>query len=65
MKIFRDSDKGSDHFLVTTRINQLSRWKQQSNNSKLVNEVVYKVYLLQEESIRSLYKQRVDENLCE
>jgi len=34
------------------RINLLSRWKQQSNNSKLANEFVYTVYLLQEESYK-------------
>jgi hypothetical protein len=50
IKIFWGSDIGSDHFLVTSRINLLSRWKQQSNSSKLANEFVYKVYLLQEES---------------
>jgi hypothetical protein len=55
IKIFRGSDVGSDHFLVTPRINLLSRWKQQSNNSKLAKEFVYKVYLVQEESIRRLY----------
>ena len=63
--IFRGSDIGSDHFLVTSRINLLSRWKQQSNNSKLANEFVYKVYLLQEESIRRLYQQRIVKNLSE
>ena len=46
IKIFRDSDIGSDHFLVTSRINLLSKWKQQSNNSKVANEFVYKVYLM-------------------
>jgi len=55
-KIFRGSDIGSDQFLVTSRINLLSRWKQQSNNSRLANEFVYKVYLLQEESIQRLYQ---------
>jgi len=38
IKIFQGSDIGSDHFLVTSRINLLNRWKQQSNNSKLANE---------------------------
>jgi len=31
----------------------------------LANELVYKIYLLQEESIRRLYKQRLDRNLSE
>lgn len=38
IKIFWGSDIGSDHFFVTSRINLLNRWKQQSNNSKLANE---------------------------
>jgi hypothetical protein len=38
IKIFRGTDIGSDHFLVTSRIKLLNRWKQQSNNSKLANE---------------------------
>ena len=57
IKIFRGCDMGSDHFLVTSR--------KQSNNSKLANEFVYKVYLLQEESIRRLYQQRLAKNLSE
>jgi len=65
IKIFWGSDTGSYHFLVTSRINLLSRWKQKSNNSKLVNEFVYKVYLLQEESIQRLYQQRLAKNLSE
>ena len=65
IKIFQGSNTGSDHYLVTSRINLLSRWKQQSNNSKLANELVYKIYLLQEESIRRLYKQRLARNLSE
>jgi len=64
-KIFQGYDIGSDHFLVTCRINLLSRWKQQSNNSRLTNELVYKIYLLQEESIRSLYQQRLAKTLSE
>ena len=50
---------------MTSRINLLSRWKQQSNNNQLANELVYKIYLLQEESIRRLYQQRLTENLSE
>jgi len=50
---------------VTSRINLLSRRKQQSNNRKLANESVYKVYQLQEESIRRLYQQRLTKNLSE
>jgi hypothetical protein len=65
IKIFRGSDIGSDHFLVTSQINLLSRLKQQSNNSRLANELVYKIYLLQEESIQRLYQQRLAKNLSE
>jgi hypothetical protein len=50
---------------VTSRINLLSRWKQQSNNSKLANGHVYKIYLLQEESIQRLYQQTLARNLSE
>ena len=64
-KFFRGRDIGSEHFLVTFRIILLSRWKQQSNNSKLANELVYKIYLLQEEGIRKLCQQRLATNLSE
>jgi hypothetical protein len=51
---------------VTSRINLLSRWKQQSNNNKLANGFVYKIYLLQEGSIQGLYKKkRLAKNLSE
>ena len=65
IKTFRSSDIGSDHFLVTSRINLLSRWKQQSNNRKLAKDFVCKLHLLQEESIRRLYEQRLAKNLSE
>jgi hypothetical protein len=42
IKIFRGCKIGSDHFLLTSRINLLSRWKQQSKNNRLANELVYK-----------------------
>jgi len=50
---------------VTSRIDLLSRWKQKSNNSKLANKLVYKIYLRQEESIRTLYQQSLAENVSE
>ena len=50
---------------MTSQINLLSSWKQQRTNSKLANEFVYKVYLLQEESIRRLYQQRLAKDLSE
>jgi hypothetical protein len=65
INIFWGSDIESDNFLVTSRINLLSRWKQKSNNSKLANELVYKIYLLQKESIQRLYQQRLAKNLSE
>jgi hypothetical protein len=65
IQIFRGSDIGADHLFVTSRISILSRWKQQSNNSKLANELVYKIYLLQEGSIRRLYQRRLAKNLSE
>jgi len=54
IKIFRHSDVGSDHYLLTTPTDLSSRREQQSNNSKLANVLAYKIYLLQEESIRRL-----------
>jgi hypothetical protein len=39
--------------------------EQQRNNSKLANELVYKIYLLQEESIRRLHQQKLAINLSE
>ena len=48
---------------MTSQVKLLSRWKEQSNNSKLANDLVYKIYLLQEESIQRLYQQRLAQNL--
>ena len=39
IKIFWGSDIGLDQYLLPSQIN-LSRWKQQNNNSKLANELV-------------------------
>ena len=41
----------------------LSRWKQQNNS--LENGLVYKIYLLQEESIWRLYQRRLAKNLSD
>jgi hypothetical protein len=51
--------------VIHSRINLLSRWKQQSNNSRLANELGYKIYLLQEENNRRLYQQILAKNLSE
>ena len=50
---------------MTSPINILSSWKQKSNNRKFANEFVYKVCLLQEESTRRLYQQRLAKNVSE
>ena len=50
---------GSDHSLVTAHINLLTRWRQQNYQNKTNNEQVYKTYLLQEESVRGSYQNRL------
>lgn len=57
----RGSDIGSDHFLVISRIKLLTRWKKERiTQARNKNEEVYKVYLLETESIRNLYQNRIN-----
>lgn len=63
----RGCDINSDHFLVVSRITLLSRWVRGKNNKKSKNntEEVYKTHLLENESVRSLYQNRVNFHLQE
>lgn len=62
--VFRGNDISSDHFLVTSKVEIWARWKKQKCSTKLQNQnFKFKVHLLQEESIRNLYQQRLTREL--
>lgn len=57
--VYRGSDIYSDHYLVVAKIALLARWKT-IKTAQIKNEEVFKVYLLQDESIRRLYQNRLN-----
>lgn len=62
--VFRGNDISSDHFLVTSKVEIWARWKKLKCSTKLQNQnFKFKVHLLQEESIRNLYQQRLTREL--
>ena len=57
----RSCDINSDHFLVLSRIMFPTRWrKEKSSIPKRNNEEVFKIYLLENESVRNLYQSRIN-----
>ena len=65
VSVHRGSDIYSDHFLVVSKIKIMARWKKSNVKHTRENEDVYKVYLLQEESIRKLYESRLTKYIVE
>jgi len=62
-RVYRGSDIYSDHYLVVATIRILGRWKKIHKVETHRQEEVFKVYLLQEESIRDLYQRRLNQYL--
>jgi hypothetical protein len=60
-RVYRGSDIYSDHYLVITKISILARWRKQRINPRTNSEAeeVFKIHLLQQESIKHLYQTRL------
>jgi hypothetical protein len=57
--VHRGSDISSDHYLLISEIALWAKWRSIKSRQTRTQEEVYKVYLLQEESIRILYQWRL------
>lgn len=54
--ISKGYDMGSDHFLVISRISMFTKWKKRKKLTQdKMNDEVYKIYLLNADSVRDLY----------
>lgn len=62
VRVFRGSEIGSDHFLVIAEVKLQTKWKRNKPKDRNKEEV-YKVYLLQDESIKLLYQKRLQNYL--
>jgi endonuclease/exonuclease/phosphatase family metal-dependent hydrolase len=66
VRVYRGSDIGSDHFLVVAKLNLFAKWKNLSKKQeRQPREEVFKVHLLQEQSVLWFYQQRLQQYLSE
>jgi len=64
IKVYRNNEIGSDHYLLCAKVNFQPRWLNKSNKkTPLKQDEFFKVRLLNDESIRWLYTQRVKVHL--
>ena len=63
-RVYRGADICSDHFLVVATVDLYTKWKKMKPlNTRTTDKQVYKVHLLNEDSIRLLYIQRLNKLL--
>jgi hypothetical protein len=60
--VFRGYDTLSDHYLVVSKIHLYTRWNSQTKKKTQISEI-FKVYLLEQESICNLYQERINQHL--
>jgi hypothetical protein len=60
--VFRGYDTLSDHYLVVSKIHLYTRWKSQTKKKTQISEI-FKVCLLEHESICNLYQERINQHL--
>jgi hypothetical protein len=61
-RVFRGADIRSDHYLVSSKIKPIRRWEKLNKLGKICKET-YKVHLLKEDSVKYLYRNRVNKVL--
>ena len=65
IRVYRSNEIDSDHYLLCAKVNFPPQWLNKSNKkTPLQQEEFFKVRLLNDESIRWLYTQRVKRHLC-
>lgn len=59
-RVYRGFDVCLDHYLVISKIRLYRRWKKIKAPTKKANDEVFRVYLLEHESTRRLYQDRIN-----
>lgn len=59
VRVLRSCDIDSNHFLIRGKVDLKTRWFKRRNPQKFPQETRWKCNLLNEESIRTLYKSRI------
>jgi hypothetical protein len=60
IRVYRSNEIGSDHYLLCAKVNFPPRWLNKGNKkTPLEQEEFFKVRLLNDESVRWLYRQRM------
>ena len=63
--VYRGCDIGSDHYILIAEFKRWSKWRKLRTRQRVTQDEVYKVYLLQDESIKDLYQRRLEKYLLE
>ena len=63
--VYRGCDIGSDHYILIAEFKLWSKWRKLRTRQRVTQDEVYKVYLLQDESIKDLYQRRLEKYLLE
>ncbi|XP_054708323.1 uncharacterized protein LOC129218133 [Uloborus diversus] len=64
-RVLRGYDIYSDHFLVISKIKLMTRWKRSKPKHNRPEEEVFRIPLLQEDSIRNVYQKRLNQLIRE
>jgi hypothetical protein len=65
VQVYRGSEIGSDHCLLIAKMVVMEEWKKCTRKEKLNREEIFKVHLLQEQSVTVLYQKRLEKYLLE
>jgi hypothetical protein len=68
IKVYRGAELNTDHFLLNARLQFPSRWKNSKNCDKIsrrnnqLPQIKYEIRLLNNDSIKWLYRRRIEEH---
>jgi len=69
IRVYRGAELNTDHFLLCTKLQFLPRWKKSKNCNKFNRrndhppQTKYKTRLLNDDSIKWLYRRRIEDHL--
>lgn len=59
-RVYRGPDISSDHYLLISKLKILKRWKKATSKNVNTESALFKVHLLKEDSIRTLFQNRLE-----
>jgi hypothetical protein len=55
VQVYRGTDIGSDHYLLIAKLAVMAKWEKCTRKEKLNKEEIFKVHLLQEQSVKEFF----------